>query len=509
MYVLTPEELKKIKETAIKELGLKSLILTENAGRTAFSVLLEEIEFPVNRSVVVIGTGNNGAEGLVIARYLLEKSKETTVFLIGKKRWLKKDAKSNLKLYERLGGKVVEVTSCEEEVKGQILGADLVVDAIFGTGFRGRVKGVYNEIINWINESRAYTLSVDIPSGVNPWSGEVLGEAVYADLTVTMVFPKIGNLFYPGKLHTGKLVVADTGIPEKIVSSFVKRSTFEEEDAAKFMITGVSGGKALFIGSMAEMVVASLAAVKTGAATAYVTIPLEYKWVFTSPGPDVVELAVQDRDGIFNDDSIQQIFNYGLNFNALTVSRGALSGMLTSSSFLKLIREFPGPILIDAQVDQLKGIHMNCLRNREAPGILMLNHKEFAELLSMQGIRGNPLDPRAGVRFAKDNGIVVVVKGAPAVVFSPDERTWINSTGTPGLASGETGHVLTGMISGLLAQGVEPVKAALLGTFLHGLAADIGVVEQPRHTMIAGDLINYIPEAIKYLKDYEESDDDF
>ncbi len=509
MFILTPDELKKIKEVAIKDVGLKSLVLTENAGRTAFSVLLEELEFPVNRAAVVIGTGNNGAEGLVIARYLLEKSRELTVFLIGKKRWLKKDAKSNLKLFEKLGGKVVEVTSCEESVKNFILSADLVVDAIFGTGFKGRAKGVYHEIINWINESRAYTLSVDLPSGVNPWSGEVQGEAVYADMTVTMVFPKIGNVFYPGKLHTGKLVVADTGIPEKVVSAIVKRSTFEEEDAAKFMITGVSGGKALFIGSMEETIVAAQAAVRTGAAMAYIATPMKYRGIFPTAGADVIELPVKDKNGIFDDSSIKQIFDYGLNFNALTISRGASEKLLTSSSLLKLVKEFSGPILIDSHVNTLMGIHMNCLRNRKIPGILMLTQKELEKFLRLQGIRENPLKTRAGVKFAKDNGLIIVVKGTPAVVFSPEGHTWINSTGTPGLSSGETGHVLTGMISGLLAQGVEPVRAALLGTFLHGLAADIGVVELPRHTIIAGDLIEYIPEAIKYLRDYEEFDDDF
>ncbi|GEM_PF-4169479 len=502
MYILTPDELKKVKDVAIKELGLKSIILTENAGRTAFSVLLEELEFPVNRASVVIGTGNNGAEGLVIARYLLEKSKEINVFLIGKKRWLKKDSRNNLKLFEKLGGKVQEVTSQDEGVKNYILTSDLIVDALFGSGIKGRVKGVYHEIINWINESRAYTLSVDIPSGVDPWSGKVLGEAVYADLTVTMVFPKIGNIFYPGKLHTGKLVVADTGIPEKVVTSIVKRATFEEEDAAKFMITGVSGGRALFIGE--GSVVAARAAVRTGAAMSYIATPLKLKGIIPSSGPDVIELPVRDRDGIFIDSSIKQIFDYGINFNSLTISSDKF---LTPSSFLKLVELFRGPILIDFQPDTLSGIHLNSLRHRKPPVILMMSQKEFEGFLKTQGVRGNPIRTGAGIRFAEENGFVIVVRGAPAVIFSSDGYTWINSTGTPGISSGETGQVLTGMISGLLAQGVEPVKAALLGTFLHGLAADIGTVELPG--IIAGDLIEYIPEAIKYLRDYEEFNDDF
>ncbi len=506
MFVLTPDEQKRLRKIANREIGLKNPILTENAGRTAFSVLIEEIDLPVDRAVVVIGKGYNGAEGLVVARYLLEKSRELSVFIVGKRRHLNREAKANLKLFEKFGGKVREIITPDINIRNKFLRANLIVDAIWGTGFKGKPEGIYRNIISWINESRAYTLSLDIPSGVNPATGEVSTDAVYADLTVTMVFPKVGNIFYPGKLHTGKLVIADTGIPEKIVSREVKRATFEEEDAAKYIITGNPNGRVLFIGELEDSLLSANAAIRIGAGTSYIALPKKYLNSVSPVSPNVVELPVIDRGGILNDESADFICNYGLDFNALVINSEAHGKILNSQGFLRLIKRFRGSILIDSPGEGLLGIHLNCLRNRENPSILMITAQEFKKLLNRIKDEDDVDLIKSGVEFATYNNTVLVIKGTPAVVFTPDGFTWINSTGTPGLASGDTGRVLTGMIAGLLTQGYSPPNASILAVFLHGLAADIGVIDLTKHTLIAGDLIEYIPEAIRYLKDYEDMD---
>ncbi len=506
MFVLTPDEQKKLRKIANREIGLKNAILTENAGRTAFSVLIEEIELPVERGVVVIGKGYNGAEGLVVARYLLEKTHDLTVFIAGRRRQLNREAKFNLKLFEKLGGKVVEIITPDLNIRNKFLSANLIVDAIWGTGFKGNPEGIFRNIIAWINESRAYTLSIDIPSGVNPSTGEVTSDAVYADLTVTMIFPKVGNIFYPGKLHTGKLVIADTGIPEKIVSREVKRATFEEEDAAKYIITGNPNGRVLFIGDLEESILTANAAIRIGAGTSYIALPKKLLNTVSPVMPNVVELPVIDTGGIFTEESADHICNYGLDFNALVINPGAHGKLLKSQGLLRLIKRFRGSILLDSPGEALLGIHLNCLRNRENPSILMVTAQEFKKLLTRMKNDGDTDLIKTGVEFATYNNIVLVIKGTPAVVFTPDGFTWINSTGTPGLASGDTGRVLTGMIAGLLTQGYSPTKASTLAVFLHGLAADIGVIDLTKPTLIAGDLIDYIPEAIRYLKDYEDMD---
>ena len=507
MYVVTPDELKELRQIVEKEIGIKSLVLTENAGRTAFSILLEEIEMPVERAVVIAGAGNNGAEGLVVARYLLEKARDLTVFLVRKKKALSRDLRENLKLFKNLGGKVIEVKNSDVNVRNKIISANLIIDALFGTGFRDWPKGVFKDIIYWINDSRAFTLSIDIPSGVNPYSGEVPIDAVYADLTVTMVFPKIGNIFYPGKLHTGKLVIADTGIPEKLVGQKVRRSTFEEEDATKYILTGFPRGRVVFIGKRDESLISSSAAIKSGAATSYVVVPRTSRRVNISKHPNIVELPV-DSDDKFNEQSIQEICNYGLDFSAMVIGFEGNNSLLESNALLKALEKFKKPIVIDSPGDRLLGIHLNCIRNRETPAILMVNTSELSHMLDRDIQWVNTHRFEAGRDFAVNNNLVLILKGAPTVVFTPDGFTWINSTGTPGLAAGSTGNVLTGIIAGLLSQGFKPDVASILAVFLHGLAADIGVIDLTKHTIIAGDLIKYIPEAIKYLKDYEDADED-
>ena len=507
MYVLTPDELKKLRQIAEKDIGIKSLILTENAGRTAFSILMEEIEMPVEKAVVIAGAGENGAEGLVVARYLLEKVRDLTVFLVRKKRALSRNLRENLKIFKNLGGKVIEVKSSDINVRNKIVSANLIVDALFGTGFRDWPKGVFKDIIEWVNESRAFTLSIDIPSGVNPHSGEVSIDAVYADLTVTMVFPKVGNIFYPGKLHTGKLVIADTGIPEKIVSQMVKRTTFEEDDAVKYNLTGFSRGKVVFIGDITESLIASNAAIKSGATTSYVVVPRKVKNSSVSKHPNIVELPVNTGD-IFNGKSIQEIWNYGLDFSAMVIALNGGTTLIDENVILIALEKFEKHIVIDSPGNKLSREHLNRIRNRETPAILMLNTSELAHMLNrnVQWVNTNRL--KAGRDFAVENNLILILKGTPTVVFTPDGFTWINSTGTLGLAAGSTGNVLTGIIAGLLAKGLKPDIASILAAFLHGLAADIGVIELPKHTLIAGDLIKYIPEAIKYLKDYEDSYED-
>ena len=507
MYVVTPGELNELRQIAEKDIGIKSLVLTENAGRTAFSILIEEIGIPVEKAVVIAGTGDNGAEGIVVARYLLEKTRDLTVFLVRKKRALSRNLRENLKIFKNLGGKVIEVKNSDINVRNKIISANLIVDALFGTGFRDWPKGVFKDIIEWVNDSRAFTLSIDIPSGVNPHSGEVPIDAVYADLTVTMVFPKIGNIFYPGKLHTGKLVIADTGIPERLVKQKVRRSTFEEEDAAKYTLTGFPRGRVVFIGDTNESLIASSAAIKSGAATAYVVVPRTGKKIAVSKHPNIVELPVSFGEK-FNEKSVQEICNYGLDFSAMVIGSNTSTTLIEGNALLKTLEKFSKPIVIDSPGDKLLGIHLNCIRNRETPAILMLNTSELANMLNqdVQWVNTNRLE--AGRDFAINNNLILILKGTPTVVFTPDGFTWINSTGTLGLAAGSTGNVLTGIIAGLLAKGLKPDIASILAAFLHGLAADIGVIELPKHTIIAGDLIKYIPEAIKYLKDYEDSDED-
>ncbi|RKY99404.1 MAG: NAD(P)H-hydrate epimerase, partial [Candidatus Hydrothermota bacterium] len=237
MYVLTPEEMKDFDRFTIEELGVLQEILMENAGRSVYSAIKGLYEYPLEdvSAVVVAGRGNNGGDGLVVARYLSQEVDELFVYLIGKKADLKGSPLRNLEILEKMGIEIIEVDEIDEEMEDSVLGADIVVDALFGTGFRGKAEGIYAELIDIINASDAFIASVDIASGVNARTGEVTSDAVIADITVTMAFPKTGHFLYPGKLFTGELIVADIGIPRSLAEGMIKRATVEEDDVREIL----------------------------------------------------------------------------------------------------------------------------------------------------------------------------------------------------------------------------------------------------------------------------------
>ncbi|MCD6382603.1 MAG: NAD(P)H-hydrate epimerase, partial [Candidatus Hydrothermae bacterium] len=285
MYILTPEEMREFDRYTIEELGVSQEILMENAGRSVYSAIKALYSYPLEdaAAVVIAGKGNNGGDGLVVARYLSQDVEELFVYLVGKKADLKGSPLRNLEILERMGVEVIEIDEVDEEIEESILGADVIVDAIFGTGFRGKAEGIYAELIDAINASDAFIASVDIASGVNSKSGEVFGDAVIADVTVTMAFPKTGHFLYPGKLFTGKLVVADIGIPRNLAEGRIKRATVEEDDVREILPVRLGHehkgdiGRVLVIagsrGFTGAASLTSLASMRMGAGLTYLAIP--------------------------------------------------------------------------------------------------------------------------------------------------------------------------------------------------------------------------------------------
>ncbi len=516
MYILTPEEMREFDRYTIEELGVSQEILMENAGRSVYSAIKALYSYPLEdaAAVVIAGKGNNGGDGLVVARYLSQDVEELFVYLVGKKADLKGSPLRNLEILERMGVEVIEIDEVDEEIEESILGADIIVDAIFGTGFRGKAEGIYAELIDVINASDAFVASVDIASGVNSKSGEVVDDAVIADVTVTMAFPKTGHFLYPGKLFTGELVVADIGIPRNLAEGRIKRATVEEDDVREILPVRLGHehkgdvGRVLVIagsrGFTGAASLTSLASMRMGAGLTYLAIPESLNPILEAKVTEVITLPVAEVDGSISEEAIDELL--GGKYDGIAIGPGLSRKESAVGAVSRLLEKYRGPLVIDADgVWALKG-RLDLLRNREIPAILTPHPGELGHLLDLSPDEVDRNRMEIAVEFAVKHGVILVLKGAPTVIGTPGGFLWINTTGNPGLASGGTGDVLTGMIVSLLAQGVPPVESAIAGVYLHGLAGDLAAADLSEYSLMAGDLLDYIPEAINYLTSYDEED---
>ena len=518
MYVLTPEEMKDFDRFTIEELGVLQEILMENAGRSVYSAIKGLYEYPLEdvSAVVVAGRGNNGGDGLVVARYLSQEVDELFVYLIGKKADLKGSPLRNLEILEKMGIEIIEVDEIDEEMEDSVLGADIVVDALFGTGFRGKAEGIYAELIDIINASDAFIASVDIASGVNARTGEVTSDAVIADITVTMAFPKTGHFLYPGKLFTGELIVADIGIPRSLAEGMIKRATVEEDDVREILPVRLGNehkgdvGRVLVIagsrGFTGAASLTSMASLRMGAGLTYLAIPESLNPILEAKVTEVITLPVAEVDGSISEDAVDRLLDEG-KYDSIAIGPGLSRKESAVRAVSRLLEKYRGPLVIDADgVWALKG-KLELLKGREVPPILTPHPGELGHLLDLTPDEINRRRMEVASQFAVKHGVVLVLKGAPTVIGTPGGFLWINTTGNPGLASGGTGDVLTGMIASLLAQGVPPVESAIAGVYLHGLAGDLAAADLSEYSLMAGDLLEYIPDAINFLTGYDEEED--
>jgi NAD(P)H-hydrate epimerase len=412
----------------------------------------------------------------------------------------------------------------------------LVVDAIFGTGLSKNVTGKTAEIISFINASGSPIISVDIPSGISSDTGQIMGEAVRADYTVTFGLPKRGHLLYPGAEYTGRLFIEDIGFPEELLhSEKLNAELLEKRDVSlliperqRYSHKGDYGHVLVVAGSRGKTGAAFMCAkacLKSGAGLVTIGVPESLLDVFQSRVTEEMTLPLPDRgDGTLSSDALEKILKF-LSEKADVLAVGP--GISVTDDTKKLVREFllnsAVPAVVDADaVNSLEG-NKRVLKKARSPIILTPHAGEMARLLNdtrykMQDAGINPHSKggrreitgiirhiekdkiNIAVKFAKETGAYLVLKGVPTVIAEPEGRAFINPTGNSGMASAGTGDVLTGMLSGFLGQGLNPIEASILGVYMHGLAGDIAVKTRGEHSLIASDVIDAIPDAFSFLK---------
>jgi hydroxyethylthiazole kinase-like uncharacterized protein yjeF len=515
MKVVNAEEMRKIDKESIERFGIPGVVLMERAGLAVVSKIKEL--YSQKRVIVLSGSGNNGGDGLVVARELHNEGWDVKVFLTSMPEYLKADALLQYKTAINIGVDIKPIKELIVNNSSIITHHSIIVDALLGTGLSKNITGKLSEVISLINKSNKPVISIDIPSGISSDSGQVMGEAVKAQYTVTFGLPKRGHLLYPGAEHTGELFIEDIGFPEKLLrSDKINVELLERNNVAaliperrEYSHKGDYGHVFIVAGSRGKTgaaIMAAKACLRTGAGLVTLGIPESLADIFQSLATEEMTLILPDKgNGTLSKKASGIILDF-LKEKADLLAIGPGIGVSddTEKIVKTLIKNSSSPIIIDADGINSIGSEREIFSKAKAPLILTPHPGEMSRLISqkskisIQEIEKDRI--HAAISFAKKTRTHLVLKGVPTIVALPDGNAFINSTGNSGMASGGTGDVLTGMISGFLSQTMNPVHASLLGVYMHGLAGDVAANDKGLHSMIATDIIDRIPDAFDSFK---------
>lgn len=510
MRLVTNEEMKKIDMWSIKTLGMPGCVLMENAGRGCVNVV-EEYFDPENIAVLIVcGKGNNGGDGFVIARHLQNRGSFVKVILTGRGKSLKGDALLNYKLARHAKIEIHETVDIAR-IK-RILNSfnpDIIVDAIFGTGFEGPTKGMYTRLINMINNTEKFVLSVDIPSGIHGNDGQFSKTCIIADATATMCLPKRGNYLYPGRELCGDLYIVDIGVPYKLINDGFPQ-VIEFDDIYHLMPPrppdGNKGtfGNVLIIagarGFSGAAAMAAISALKVGAGLVRLAAPKSIMDGLAAKHLEIVKVPLSEtKDQTISPEAVNDLLPHLEKADVVVIGPGITTNPETAKFLFSFLPKITVPLVIDADAINIISKNVKSFKKLNAPFILTPHPGELSRLtkLTPQEINSKRID--LAPLLAKKFSGVLVLKGAPTIIASSSKEIYVNPTGNSGLASAGSGDVLVGMISGFLAQNLSLTGASALGVFLHGLCADLAMERNNEYSLTAEDLIEHIPASINYI----------
>jgi ADP-dependent NAD(P)H-hydrate dehydratase / NAD(P)H-hydrate epimerase len=510
MRVLNAAQMRDADQRTIHEIGISSLVLMENAGRQVVAAIEALHGELLDRQVAVLcGRGNNGGDGFVVARTLLQRGVNASVFLIGRVADVRGDARTNLEILGRLGLTVVEIADSQawELHFSEVRDCALIVDAMFGTGLNAPVSGLIESVIADVNASGITVVSIDLPSGLSADALEPIGPSIEADTTVTLGAPKLPLVLPPAEMRAGDIVIADIGIPTHVMDSLdgphvalLTRHGMRElvtprapdshkGDFGRVLIIGGSRGKT----GAAHL--AALGALRSGAGLVTVATPACCQPIVAALGAEYMTEPLDELDGGLDPDCVDRVLDMARDVVALGPGLGQAPA--TRRFVAALVDRATMPLVIDA--DGLNAFHANPdqLTGREGRDVIITPHPgEMARLVGMSTDEVQASRMEIARNFAVAHHVYVVLKGHRTLVATPDERVFINPTGNPGMATGGTGDVLTGMIAAWLAQLLDAEAACKLGVYLHGMAGDLAEATQGEVAMTAGDLAGRLGDAV-------------
>ena len=514
MKIVTGAEMQLLDRRTITEAKIPGATLMERAGEGIVKQLDTQYGPMRGKTVTILcGKGNNGGDGLVVARLLHRQRAKVHVLLLTPVADLSRDAATMYRRFVKIAGnaKILRFRSAGQ-VQPLLASSGILVDALLGTGLSSEVTGIYREAIDLINGAGKPVLSVDLPSGIHADTGAILGQAVRASLTVTLGLPKLGLYVGAGIDQAGFIRIVDIGIPQTYVDKLESSALLlTSENIANLLPKrrlsshkGTFGHAGIIAGSVGKTGAAALtaqAALRIGAGLATVATPssvndvLESKLLeaMTMPFPETKARTLA-RSGL------DRILAFIQARTAIAIGPGLSTHHETVELVQSLIKHLNRPSVLDADALNALAGRTSLLTECATPPILTPHPGEMARLevaATAQSINADRIGTAR--RFARERGVFVVLKGARTVIARPDGLVAICPTGNPGIATAGTGDVLTGMIVGLLAQGVPSWEAACAATYLHGLAGDLAARQLGQAGMIASDLIAQIPYALQQI----------
>ncbi|MEA1940206.1 MAG: NAD(P)H-hydrate dehydratase [Candidatus Caldatribacteriota bacterium] len=517
MKISNVNEMRNMDRHAIEKYGIVQELLMENAGQAAYFTILKEFGIKNKNFVTFCGAGHNGGDGLVVTRKIFSNGGNVTVFLLGDSSKFEGAAKQNFDIVNKLQIKIFNLQDISLALE-TINKADAIIDAIFGTGLDRDVKGKYKDIINIINTSQKTVFSIDIPSGINGDTGQVMGTAVMADYTTTFGLPKIGNLLYPGFEYVGKLYVTHISFPPvmqdadhlKIATNDPKPLPVRNKDTHKG-----SYGKVLFIAGASNYLGApyfsSMSFLKAGGGLSYLATPEHLVSSGGNKGSEIVFIPLKSTNsGSISLENKQELLQLSKNVDMVIIGPGLSLNDETQKLVRELSAEINKPLLIDGDGLTAVANDLECIKNRKAPTILTPHLGEMVRIVR-QNINDISNDKINILQYvAQELNATIVLKGAHSLIAYPDKNVFINLSGNPGMATAGSGDVLTGTIAAMYGLGFAINDTVRIGVFMHGFAGDIAAKEKGEDGLVAGDILNYLPTALKeYRENYVSTTEDF
>jgi ADP-dependent NAD(P)H-hydrate dehydratase / NAD(P)H-hydrate epimerase len=521
MRILNAAQMREADRFTIEEIGIPSLVLMENAGRQVVAAMEAAYESRLNGRVAVLcGRGNNGGDGFVVARTLLQRGIEAAVFVIGSLGDVRGDAKTNLEILGRLGVTVVEINDEQswELHFSEISQCTLIVDAIFGTGLKAALGGMMETLVADVNASSIPIVSIDLPSGLSADTPYVIGDCIDASMTVTLAAPKLPLVLPPGEEHAGDVVIADIGIPVEVIDGVegqhIELLTPEQlrdvvEPRAVDSHKGDFGRVTVVAGSRGKTGAAHLAAMgalRSGAGLVTVATPCSVLPIVASMAPEfMTEPLEESSDGTIAAGAIDLLLDFKHDVIACGPGLGRTAAV---AEFVRsLLERATVPLVLDADAITLLADDPGRLVGREERDVIITPHPgEMARLIgsSIEDVQAHRIE--VATDFATTHRVYVVLKGHRTIIATPEGHVFINPTGNAGMATGGTGDVLTGMIAAWVAQLLDAEAACRLAVFLHGAAGDLAEAAEGQVAMTATDVIAHLGDALNRLCNPEQTD---
>ena len=510
MNIANVEQMKYLDKTAIELYKIPQDILMENASMAAYELIKKEFDVQRDTFAVFCGPGNNGGDGLALARKLHSRNSNVIVVLLGKGDKYTGSSATNYSILQSIG---IPIYLAEDICDLDTFTAkrSVLVDAILGVGLDREVSGIYRDAISAINSSNKKVLSLDIPSGINGNTGEIMGTAVIADFTISFGVPKLGNLLYPGYKYNGVLYVSKISFPPQLYSNLKTKvnTPIELVERMPDCHKGSYGG-VLFIGGGGQYYGApffnSMSFLKSGGGYSRLACPKTMVPVLASRGSEIVFHPMDvTENGNLSKKCKEEILELSKSMRLVVLGGGMSMEENTQELITSMVSDIQLPLIIDADGITAISKNLQLLLDRKHPTVLTPHLGELSSLLGMEIEEIKKKQVELCREFSCKFGVILIVKGAHSQVYCPDGTVYLNLSGCSALATAGSGDVLCGVIAAQYALGMDIESSARNGVFLHGFCSELISKKKGEDGIVASDLLEFLPETLNlFRKNYED-----